>query len=183
MRKFVSSLFILFVSFTTAQTIAFGEKYKNTMIASIPLNDSLKIYQCHVEEATQTTVTDKGQTLEGKKQNYSITEKYVITRTNEGFKLNYYTSSLTVFPNRKFSGLKKKERPYWEFKFEKSILLNEHDVLVFAAVELLGKETNEYDFAITKYTTNQVILNGKQSFKQLVLDTKITIRQSLESLK
>jgi hypothetical protein len=183
MRHFLSSLCILLISFTTAQTIAFGEKYRGTMIATIPLNDSLKVYQCHVEEATQTTVTDKGQTLQGKKQNYSITEKYIITRTNDGFQLKYYTSSLTTFPNRKFSGLKKKERPYWEFKLEKILQLNEHDVLVFAAAELLGKEANEYDFAITKYTTNQVILNGKRAFKQLVLDTKTTIRQSLEGLK
>jgi hypothetical protein len=173
----------LFFCVKSQTKVHFGEKYSNSLIAQIPLNDSLKVYQCHVEEATQTTVTEKGQTLEGKKQNYSITEKFIIYHTNEGYKLRYYTSSLTVFPNRKFSGLKKKERKYWEFKFEKEAMLNEHDVLVFAAAELLGKETTEYDFAITKYTTNQIIFNAKHRFKQLVLDTKITLRQSLHCFK
>jgi hypothetical protein len=185
----MTRLFLLFVGFlfclccSAQTTIRFGEKYSSTLVAQIPLNDSLNVYQCHVEEGTQTTVTNKGQVIEGKKQSYSITEKFVLLHTPEGYKLKYYTSSLTVFPNRKFSGLKKKERKYWNFKFEKEVLLNEHDVLVFAAAELLGKETTEYDFAITKYTTNQIIFNTKREFKQMVFDTRVTLRQSLSCFK
>lgn len=170
-------------AFVYGQSPVFDEKYKSTAIAALKVNDSLVVYQCHVEQAVQTTVTDKGQVLEGQKKNFSISEKYVITRSDTGYRLRYYTSALTVFPNRKFSGLKKKERKYWEFKMERTTELNEHDVLVFAAAEKLGKETTEYDFTISKYTTNQVIFKGHSLMRQLVLETPLTIRQSLQCFK
>lgn len=179
----VTIWYILFTAFVYGQTPVFDEKYKSTAIAALRVNDSLIVYQCHVEQAVQTTVTDKGQVLEGQKKNYSISEKYVITRSGTGYRLRYYTSALTVFPNRKFSGLKKKERKYWEFKPERIADLSEHDVLVFAAAEKLGKETTEYDFTISKYTTNQVIFKGRSLMRQLVLETPLTIRQSLQCFK
>ncbi len=183
-RKFLILLFVVGLNtLLFSQNDLFDTKYGSTAMALLPVNDSLTVYQCHVEQATQTTITQSGQVLEGQKQNYTISEKYVITRNAEGYTLNYYTTALTVFPNRKFSGLKKTERKYWQFKLEKQCGLNKHDVLVFAAAEKLGKETTEYDFAITQYTTNQVIFKSKKLMRQLVLDTPTTIHQSLQCFK
>jgi hypothetical protein len=128
-----------------------------------------------VEEAIQQVTTVSGQTLTGKAQKYSITEKFVLIREQNGFRVNYYTSSLVVFPNKKFSGLKIRERPYWAFKREKTKNLSEQDVKVFLALEKKGREAMEYDFAITRYTTNQIIIKHKKNFKQLVIDGNYVI--------
>ena len=85
----------------------------SSILKNLKDGDSLIYYQCHVEEATQQLSTASGQTLTGKAQKYSITEKYVIKKNESNYSVNYYTSSLTVFPNKKFSGLKIREKSYW----------------------------------------------------------------------
>lgn len=147
-----------------------SEIHAKTMLARLKAGDSLTYYQCHVEEAVQQMTTASGQTLTGKSQKYSITEKYVLYKTEAGYSVNYYSSSLNVFPNRKFSGLKIRERSYWNFKKEKSFDLNEQDVKILLALENKGREAMEYDYAINKYNTNQLIIKQKKDFKQLVIE-------------
>lgn len=137
--------------------------------------DSLTFYQCHVEEAVQQLATASGQTLTGKPQKYTITEKYVFHKTENGYSIGYYTSSLNVFPNKKFSGLKIRERSYWAFKPEKNFILKEEDLKVFLALEKKGREAIEFDFAITRYTTNQIIIKQRKNFKQLVIEGNYVI--------
>lgn len=142
----------------------------NSSLKNLKVGDSIAYYQCHVEEATQQLSTASGQTLTGKPQKYSITEKYVIRKSEEGYSVNYYSSSFTNFPNRRFSGLKIREKPYWEFKKEKTFTLSKKHVATLIALENKGREAMEYDYAITKYTTNQLIIKHRKDFKQLVIE-------------
>ncbi|MBL7931316.1 MAG: hypothetical protein JNL60_05425 [Bacteroidia bacterium] len=142
----------------------------SSMLNKLAVGDSIIYYQCHVEEATQQMTTASGQTLTGKAQQYSITEKYVLHKTKQGYHVNYYSSALNVLPNRKFSGLKIRERPYWNFKREKSFDLDEKDLKILLALENKGREAIEYDYVINKYNTNQLIIKQKKDFKQLVIE-------------
>lgn len=142
----------------------------NSILKHLKVGDSLTYYQCHVEEAVQQLSTVSGQTLTGKQQRYTITEKYVLKKTGENYSATYYSSSLTVFPNRKFSALKIREKKYWEFKKEKDFVLSDKDLKYLIALEKKGKEAIEYDYAITKYNTNQLIIKDGKNFKQLVID-------------
>ena len=132
-------------------------------------------YQCHVEEGVQQLSTVSGQTLTGNQQKYTITEKFVIKEKEGNYTADYYSSSMIIFPNRRFSGLKIRERPYWEFKFEKTIALNIQDLKVLVSLEKKGREAMEYDYPITKYTNNQIIIKSKKQFKQLVIDGNYVI--------
>jgi hypothetical protein len=143
---------------------------KQSILDHLNVGDSVIYYQCHVEEAVQQMATVSGQTISGKLQKYSITEKFVVKKTAAGMDVTYYTSSLNVFPNRKFSGLKIREKAYWEFKKVGSYLLSERDLKILLALEKRGREAIEYDYAITKYTTNQLIIKRKKNFKQLVIE-------------
>lgn len=150
-----------------------GEAYiipESSILKTLNKNDSIIYYQCHVEEATQQVSTVSGQTFTSKPQKYSITEKYIIAKDSNGYRARYFISSMIVLPNRKFSGLKIREKPYWNFKKEKEKILTEKDLRILVSLENKGRETTEYDFVISKYTTNQLIIKKKNNFKQLVID-------------
>jgi hypothetical protein len=131
--------------------------------------DSLIYYQCHVEEAVNQLSTLSGQTLTAAPDKYSITEKFVIIKDSSFYRLKHYSSSLLILPNRKFSGLKIKERSYWNFKLQKDTLISHSSIYPFIEVERKGRETTEYDFTISKYNTNQVIIKKGKSFRQLLI--------------
>lgn len=169
MKLFLLAIIISSSLLTRAQIPA------SSILKSVKVGDSITYYQCHVEEATQQLSTASGQTLTGKPQKYSITEKYVITNTGESYHANYYSSSLTIFPNRRFSGLKIREKAYWEFKKEKSFTLTPQELSGLIALENKGREAMEYDYAITKYTTNQLIIKHGKNFKQLVIDASYVL--------
>jgi hypothetical protein len=142
----------------------------SSILNKVKVGDSIVYYQCHVEEGTQQLYTASGQTLTGNAQKYSITEKYVITKGVDNYMVNYYSSSLTIFPNRRFSALKIREKKYWEFRKEKSFVLSSEALTALIALERKGREAMEYDYPITKYTTNQLIIKYGKDFKQLVID-------------
>lgn len=170
MKNFLLLFFYCTVFYTVAQNNDSLVAASNSILKNLKNGDSIIYYQCHVEEAIQQTSTVSGQTLTGKPQKYSITEKYVIKKNVGNYSVDYYTSSLTVFPNKKFSGLKIREKPYWEFKKEKRFSLNQKDLKILIALEKKGKEAIEYDYAITKHNTNQLIIKLRKDFKQLVID-------------
>ncbi|MEO6305168.1 MAG: hypothetical protein ABIP51_18560 [Bacteroidia bacterium] len=151
----------------------------NSLLKNIKVGDSVTYYQCHVEEAIQQLSTASGQTLTGKPQKYTITEKYVVKKNADTYSVNYYASSLTAFPNRKFSGLKIREKNYWEFKKERSFDLKGDDLKILLALEKKGKEAIEYDYAITKYNTNQLIIKTGKNFKQLVIEGNYIVSKML----
>lgn len=140
------------------------------MIANLKSGDSLVYYQCHVEEVSQQLSTTSGQTLNTAPQKYSITEKFVIYKLNQDYKAVQYVSSMIILPNRKFSGLKIREKEYWNFKKVQDHVLGEKNLKLLAALELKGKEPNEYGFAIDKYNPNQVIIRQGKDFRQLNIE-------------
>lgn len=151
----------------------------SSILKNLKDGDSLTYYQCHVEEAVQQLSTVSGQTLTGKQQKYTITEKYVVKKLSSGYFVNYYSSSLTIFPNRKFSALKIREKSCWEFKKEKTFVLTEQNLKVLIAIEKKGKEAVEYDYPITKYNTNQLIIKSGKDFKQLVIEGNYVLSKLL----
>ncbi|MBL7920863.1 MAG: hypothetical protein JNJ40_11150 [Bacteroidia bacterium] len=169
MRKLFLILFLVSCSLFQAQNDSLVIP-SNSILKDLKIGDSLTYYQCHVEEATQLLSTASGQTLTGTQQKYTITEKYVVQKNANGYSAKYYAATLAVFPNRKFSALKIREKAYWGFKKEKEFILSDKDLKYLIALEKKGKEAIEYDYAITKYNTNQLIIRNGKNFKQLVID-------------
>lgn len=149
------------------------------MLANLITSDSLTYYQCRVVDA-DIQVTTANQQIESKKQQITITEKFVITLKKNEYWLRYYTSGLTVFPNRKFSGLKIRQKAYWNFSFKLERKIEDKEVAFLAALQNSGKETTEYDFALTKHTTNQIIIKQKKNFEQLLIKEKVSISEALK---
>lgn len=170
MKKFLFAFFFCSYLIMQSQNMALPVQLQNTMIAKLKGHDSLVYYQCHVEEVIQQLSTASGQTLTANPEKYSITEKFILTKKDSSYKVRYYISSMIILPNRRFSGLKIREKPYWNFKKVKEEDLSEKDVKLLAALELKGKEPTEYDFAISKYNTNQVIVKRKKDFRQVNID-------------
>ena len=152
----------------------------NSLLKKLKEGDSLIYYQCHVEAVTQKLTTSSGQTLSSNSSNMSITEKLVIRKKGDKFSVAHFSSPLTVYPNRKFSGLKVKEKPYWEFKLEKNFPLSVNGARALAAIEKIGKEANEYDFVISRYNKNQVIIKSNAAFKQLGIDGNYVLSKLLQ---
>ncbi|MBA3664365.1 MAG: hypothetical protein H0W61_09175 [Bacteroidetes bacterium] len=151
----------------------------SSLLSTLISGDSVIYYQCHVEEATQQVSTASGQSFTSHPQKYSITEKYIIKKDSAGYRVRYFISSIIILPNRKFSGLKIREKQYWNFKKEKEEPLDEKDLRTLVALENKGREATEYDFAISKYTTNQLIIKKKKNFKQLVIDGNYVLSKLL----
>lgn len=168
-RKLAQLLVLFYCNFLFSQG-NFSGPMKQTMIAGLKSGDSLVYYQCHVETVQQDLQTAGGQTLSTAPEKCSITEKYIVMNNNGTYRVKYYISSMVALPNRRFSGLKIREKKYWNFKNLKDTTITENGVKLLAAIELKGKEPTEYDFAITKYTTNQIIIKKGKKFRQLVIE-------------
>jgi hypothetical protein len=175
MRNCLLFIILFFSYLLSSQTFSFPEHLKKTMLANLKSRDSLIYYQCHVEELSQQISTSSGQTLTPAADKFSITEKYIIYRDSDVYRTKYFISSLIILPNRKFSGLKLKQRPYWNFKQLKDTLLSEKALVILASLEFKGKEPTEYDFAVTKYNTNQVIVKQRKDFRQRTIEGNYVI--------
>ena len=175
MKKLFTFVLIFFAARGYSQTFEKEIQDSKSLLKKLGIGDSITYYQCHVEEATQQLLTASGQTLTGKVQAFTITEKYVLTKTEKNIFVKYAIASLTVFPNKKFSGLKIREKDYWLFKQDSSYFLNEKGLKILLSLESKGREAMEYDYPITKYTTNQLIIKHKKDFKQLVIDGQYLI--------
>lgn len=187
MMKFKISFIglILFASSLTGQenvAVKFPEAYSKTALFELKSGDSLLFYQCHVEEAITEITKANGEKIKGDSKKISITEKFVVYNVNGTYQMKYYTSTLSNLPNRKFTYLKVKEKEYWNFKLEKNATLNEHDVLVFSAIEYKSHATTEYDFVVDKYNTNALIIRNKKIMKHLVVDGNHLLSKNLNAL-
>ncbi len=167
--KFICSLILLYTNCCFSQTYDQTVDPKS-LLYNLQEGDSVTYYQCHVEQGVQRLVSASGQTITGKEQAYTITEKYVLIKKAEQFFVRYSNASLTVFPNKKFSGLKIREKEYWQFKQDSTFYLSNTGLKVLLSLENKGREAIEYDYPITKYTTNQIIIKKKKDFKQLVIE-------------
>lgn len=162
MRNVNLAFFILFSALLSAQS--------KSIVTELEIGDSVLVYQCHVETATVSLQTASGQTLSGSESLSSVTEKFIIKRTKEGYEARYFTSDYSALPNRRFSGLKIREKEYWHFKLVSTKKLQTSEMLALLVLERGGREAIEYDYIISKYTRNQIILKKNKDFRQLVLD-------------
>lgn len=141
--------------------------------------DSLTVYECRVVEATQELTTSDGNKIKTDSQKITITNKYHIKCIDNTYHIRIYTAGLTPFPNRKFSGLKIREKKYWNFHQDTSFVLSPKQLAIFLVAEDKGKEANEYDYAITKHTRYQIIFKRRKNFKQLVFDQSLNLKQRI----
>lgn len=172
---------LLSVCLIFASIVLLGQEITaKSIFHQLAKGDSVIVYQCHVEKAITTLQTESGQTLQGKQQWSSITEKFCISVTEKGWTLKYYTSDLNVLPNRKFSGLKIREKEYWHFSFVQQKTIRPEELKALLILEERGSEAIEYDFVISKYTTNQIIFKKRKNFKQLVYDDSLLLSHLLQ---
>lgn len=129
--------------------------------------DSLVVYQCRVidPEKEPKIASDYAQAATVK---YTLTDKIVIRKKDSTYLARVYRTHIRDLPNRKFSGLKIRERPYWMFELVRTAELSVPVMKFILNIENEGREAIEFDYAITKYTTNQVILRRGKNFKQLL---------------
>lgn len=153
---------------------------ENSLFNKLKENDSLLIYQCHVETANQEIITQSGQQLTVKNHEVTITEKYVIYKTQSGYRLSYFESSYTAFPNKKFAGLKFKEKSIWGFKKKAEIIMNATAIKVFVALEKKGNEAIVYDYYITRYNKNQIIIRTTNDYRQLLIEGDYVISKLIQ---
>lgn len=170
MRYSLALLFLIAFNCLKAQLFESIITISASSLKQLQTGDSIIYYQCHVEDVGMQLKTASGQTLTSNPQKCSITEKMVVVKTNSNYLVRYYTSSLTILPNRKFSGLKIREKSYWNFRLDKQFPLTENQVKILIAIEQKGREAIEFDYIVSKYTTNQLIVKHKKNFKQLVIE-------------
>jgi hypothetical protein len=184
MNKLFYILFVFQAAFLCGQesTITFPPHLLKTEIVNLKNGDSLTYYQCHVDHAAQQLVKENGEVISGKIKQISITEKFILKNENGKYRVKYFTSTYSNMPNRKFAYLKLVEKKYWDFKLVKDAYLNEHDVLMFAAIENKSHETTEYDFPINKYNTNALIITNKKVMKHVVVEGNYLLKKNLEGL-
>lgn len=169
MRWVLCFFYLSVTGFCYAQKPIHANYRKNVLISELLNGDSLVYYQCHVESAQQELRTSSGHTLQSSSKNLSITEKFVLRKVDEAYTLHHFVSGLTICPNRRFSGLKFKEKKYWEFFYSKSKSLTESDLKILFSIEEIGREANEYNFAVSTENRNQVILLKGNKAKQMGL--------------
>jgi hypothetical protein len=184
MKKLFCIFFAFQAVFFFAQenAVTFPNHLLKTEVVNLRKGDSLTYYQCHVDHAAQQLIKENGEVISGKTKQISITEKFVLINENGKYRLKYYTSTYSNMPNRKFAYLKLVEKKYWDFKLVKDSYLNEHDVLMFAAIENKSHEAIEYDFPINKYNTNALIITNKKTMKHLLVEGNYLLKKNLEGL-
>ena len=186
MKFIIYIFFLLYFGALQAQNIIsvkFPGHLSKTSAASLNSGDSLIYYQCHVDEASQQIVKENGEVISGAKKPISVTEKFVLINESGKYRLKYFTSTYSNLPNRKFAYLKlSKEKSYWDFRKVKDVYLNEHDVLMFGAIEHKSHEAIEYDFPVTKYNTNALIIKNKKTMKHVIVEGNYLLRKNLEGL-
>lgn len=184
MKKLFYTFFSFQFIFLLGQenVIPFPNHLLKTQVVNLGKGDSLTYYQCHVDNASQQLVKENGEVISGKTKQISITEKFVLINENGKYRLKYFTSTYSNMPNRKFAYLKLVEKKYWDFKLAKDTYINEHDVLMFAAIENKSHEAIEYDFPINKYNTNALIITNKKVMKHVIVEGNYLLKKNLEGL-
>jgi len=178
---------LLFFGFTIPNVNPyFPEHLQSTSIAKLKEVDSLSYYQCQAVKVQKQQITGAdGKTIElGEKDEYiTVTEKFQLFKNKDEYKLKYFTSSATYFPNKKYAYLKLVEKKYWNFQLKKEVVLEKQDVLLLAAYETKLREVTEYDFTVTKNNSPQMIMNGKKVSAQFTVGGGYLLKNTLTALK
>lgn len=141
-----------------------------TKIARLQTHDSLIYYQCHVDEASQELTTSSGQKITSKKKRITITEKYVILKTDSVYTCRYFTSSVNNYPNKKFPYLTLKEVKNWDFELKNTKALTIQEILLIAAFETKTHVIIHYELNINFSCPNEVIICDKKDREQRIIE-------------
>lgn len=187
MRLLQAGILLLIFGFTVSDKNSyFPEHLQSTYIAKLKEVDSLCYYQCRPVKIQQQQITDtsgKVLNLDAGEDYITITEKFMLMKNRDEYRLRYYASSETYYPNKKYAYLKLVEKKYWNFQLRKSVVLEKQDVLLLAAYETKLREVTEYDFTVTKINGPQMILNGKKISAQYVVGGGYLLQNTLSALK
>jgi hypothetical protein len=134
MRTLIILIFFLEARFIAAQT-SWVKIPSSSILYALQPRDSVIYYQCCVKEHFREENTPAGEIVTGKIERYSVTHKFVVRKENGDYLVTEYISPYTKLPNRRFSGLKIRERPYWEFTKERSFLLSGKGLQNLVAME------------------------------------------------
>ncbi len=162
---FLSSANTLF-----SQMALFPEHLKKTEIARLQRNDSLVYYQCHIDEATQELITSSGQKFTSKKRKLTITEKFIIYKSDSVYTCKYFNSPVTNYPNKKFPYLTLKEVDNWNFELKKTKTLTSQELLLLAAMEIKTHVIVHYELNINKTCPNEIVIWSKKDKDQYIVE-------------
>ncbi len=169
--KHLFLLFLICFGITSfSQSVSFPEHLKKTYIAQLQSKDSLVYYQCHVDEASQELTTSTGQKISSKKKRLTITEKFIIHKTDSVYTCQYFTSSITNYPNKKFPYLTLTEVENWNFELQKNKTLTNQELLLLAAIETKTHAIIHYELNINKTCSNEIIICSKKEKEQVIVE-------------
>ena len=180
MKYILSIITLLLNHYLFSQANYFPVHLNNTQISKLKKNDSLIYYQCHVEGVKQEITTSSGQKITSNNKKLTITEKFVIIKTDTNYLCKYFISSFTNYPNKKFAYLTLKENANWEFALNKTKFLSQQQILLLAAIETKAHAITHYELNINKSCTNEIILHSNKIKEQLILEEKYLIRKIIE---
>lgn len=177
-----TALFIIVIIFSfrlLSQTVTFPEHLKKTQIAKMQNGDSLTYYQCHVDSASQEIITSGGQKIKSKKRRITLTEKFVIHKSDSIYTYKYYTSTVTNYPNKKFPYLTLSEVKNWEFEIKKTKSLTVEETFLIAALETKTHCITHYELNINKTCPNELIIIGKNINEQFIIEGNYLLSKNL----
>jgi hypothetical protein len=162
------------------QAFEFPVHLKKAQIAKLNSGDSLIYYQCHIDSASQEIITSAGLKIKTKKKRITLTEKYVICRTDSIYSCSYSASSITNYPNKKFPYLTLKELDSWEFETKKTKNLTTEEVHLIAALETKTHCITHYELNINKTCPNEIIIKGKKISEQFIVEGNYLLRNIIK---
>ena len=164
----------------------FPDHFQKTYIAKLKPIDSLCYYQCYClkiskqkYEAENGTIID----VNASPQPITITEKFMLYKNNDTYRMQHYVSSATYYPNKKFAFLKLVEKDYWNFVLKHDTVLPKQDVLLLAAYETKLQSLTAYDFTVVDNNSPQCILNGKKVSEQYRVSGDHLLNKTLSVFK
>lgn len=169
-----------------SQKTDFPSSVKNTHLAKMKENDSVCYYQCYCALNTNPPQFISKDSVAAKNIRpglITVTEKFSLKKQGNAYRLRFYTSNLSDYPNKKFAYLKLTEKAYWGFALKRDTLLSYESVLRLAALELKLRPLTEYNFKVERDNYPQVIMNGKKLSEQRMVEGNYLIHEFLPELK
>ena len=147
----------------------------SSLFYNLKAGDSVTVYQCRVIDPSFEN--DKTQYTPATL--YTVTEKIVIKKIGNQTVAERYDTHIRDLPNRKFSGLKIRERPYWLFVRKESFELSDVSLEKIVRLERAGREAMEYDYPVSKHSRNQLIIKRGKNFRQLLYGKPVSAAELL----
>jgi hypothetical protein len=166
--------------------VEFPEKVKNTVLAKLKEKDSLNYYQvyCAVSgKPNEYLSRDSVFKHQIKKGLITVTEKFTVIKNGSEYQIRRYSSTINDYPNKKFAYLKLTEKDYWNFSMVRDTVLSKESIFRLAALELKLRPLTEYDFKVEWNNYPQLIINGRKTSEQQMIEGNYLLETILPELK